>query len=172
MKIINLFLVFICGISFPLNSQNISSSTQDEPEFLPEPIEFVYDMEAFLSKENSQKFRETATVYEMETGNEVILLIFKDIAEFEDLETFAYVMTAEMNPGKVEKMNGAAIVFCIELNDLVIVPMTGAKKALTEKFIYTLKEKKITPLLEKEQLFEAMHSSLVEIIKKWPKEKS
>lgn len=172
MKIIKLLLVIILGVSLQANSQNNSSSTQEEPEFLPEPIEFVYDMEGYFSPDELKKFRDTAALYESETGNEVLLLIFNNTAEFEDLESFAYAMGNEMNPGKEGKNNGAVIVYCTELNNLEIVPMEGAKKILTDKFIYTLKEKKIIPLLENEQALEAIQLSLEEIIKKWPKEKS
>jgi uncharacterized membrane protein YgcG len=167
-----LFLIAV-GFSSMAFSQNTTPEyTEDDPEFYPEPIEFVYDMEAFFSKEDVNAFREKAAAYEVETGNEVILLVFANTAEFEDLETFAPMMAYEMQPGKEGKNNGATIVYISELNDLEIVAGEGAKKALTDKFIYTLKEKKIVPLLEKEQAFQAIMTSLDEIIKKWPKEKS
>jgi len=166
-------LLITCFLNIGIYAQtNQNENADDEPEFIPEPIEFVYDMEAFFDKAEVNTFREKAAAYEVETGNEIILLVFQNTAEFDDLETFAYLMASEMQPGKEGKNNGATIVYISELNDLEIVPGEGAKKALTDKFIYTLKEKKIIPLLEKEQAFQAILTSLDEIIKKWPKEKS
>lgn len=172
MKTRFLFLTLAFCFSVQLVAQNTNSLPDDEPEFLPEPIEFVYDMEGYFSSDELKRFRDTAASFEAESGNEVILLIFNHTAEFEDLETFAYMMGNEMNPGKEGKSNGVAIVYCTELNDLEIVPMEGAKKIITDKFIYTLKEKKINPLLENEQALQALQLTLEEIIKKWPKEKS
>lgn len=166
-------LLIACFLSIGIFAQTIQNENTDEdPEFISEPIEFVYDMDAFFSKEELNSFREKSAAFESGTSNEVLLLVFSNMAEYDDLETFAYMMASEMLPGKEGKNNGATIVYISELNDLEIVPGEGAKKAITDKFIYTLKEKKIAPLLEKEQAFPAIMTALEEIIKKWPKEKS
>lgn len=167
-----ILLVMIGFNTFGYSQNTTAENIAEDPEFIPEPIELVYDMDAFFAKEELNSFREKAATYESETSNEVLLLVFSNMAEYDDLEIFAHMMASEMLPGKEGKNNGVTIVYISELNELEIVPGEGAKKALTDKFIYTLKEKKIVPLLEKEQAFEAIMTSLDEIIKKWPKEKS
>ena len=154
-----LFSLFSISLSFSQQKENITQ--------FPQTTGYINDFENIYTPEEIKELTEIISLFEKETGNEIVVATINNISNYDSFEKYTIDLSNYWGVGKPDKNNGLTIILSKNLRRVRINTGIGTEEVISDDFCQQLINKHAIPNYKEGNFFTGTKLMLLAITEAW-----